>query len=323
MENNIINPHNELMAPAKRNLPRDVFLHLLAMVTLYWSAISFITLCWQYVNYWFPDALNYGYYDASGSIRFAVSSLIIVFPVFLATSWFLNKIYAKESQVRESKIRKWLIYLTLFVAALVIIGDLVYVINTFLGGEITARFILKALSIIVVAGVVFWYYLDDVRRNTPSGLAKYFAGVSAVIILIAIVGAFFIVGSPVTARLQQLDQQRVTDLQNIQYQVVNYWQRKGALPQSLVDLNDSISGYVAPVDPETRTPYEYSVKDATNPSFQLCATFKTVFSANNPKTAPMPAGYDIYSQNFDHPAGHFCFDRTIDQQIYPPLNNGK
>ena len=107
----------------KRNIPRDLFLHLLAVVTLYWSAISFVTLLWQYIDYFFPDILNYYYGGVSGTMRFAISSLIIVFPVFILISWYLNKIYRREAVVRESKIRKWLIYLTLFIASLVIIGD--------------------------------------------------------------------------------------------------------------------------------------------------------------------------------------------------------
>src|SRR3989338_3472131 len=97
---------------------------------------------------------------------------------------FLNIIYDKEAQVRESKIRKWLIYLTLFITSLVIIGDLVFVINTFLGGEIKARFILKALSILFVAVVIFWYYLDDVSHPVPSTKAKYFAFVCGGVILV-------------------------------------------------------------------------------------------------------------------------------------------
>ena len=48
---------NEILP--KRNIPRDLFLHLLAIVTLYWSAISFTTLLWQFINYFFPDALYY------------------------------------------------------------------------------------------------------------------------------------------------------------------------------------------------------------------------------------------------------------------------
>ncbi|OGZ63212.1 MAG: hypothetical protein A2639_02025 [Candidatus Staskawiczbacteria bacterium RIFCSPHIGHO2_01_FULL_34_27] len=318
MENNIINSNSM----PKRNLPRDVFLHLLAMVTLYWSAVSFITLCWQYINYFFPDALNYNY-GFTNSMRFALASLFIVFPVFILVSWFLNNIYAKESQVRESKVRKWLIYLTLFVAALVIIGDLIFVINTFLGGEITMRFILKALSVLVVAAIIFGYYLDDVRRNTPSKLSKYFVWATSVIILISVIGAFFIVGSPKQARLIQFDQQRISDLQNLQYQVVNYWQRKGQMPKSLSDLNDSISGYVAPQDPETNMPYEYNIKNAANLNFELCAVFNLDGNRSgvSPKSIPVPYGaYPQELQNWDHASGRVCFERTIDSQLYPQLN---
>ncbi len=313
MENN-----SQMNMPVKRNLPRDVFLHLFAIVTLYWSAISVITLCWQYINYFFPDVLNYNY-GFSGSMRFALASLIIVFPLFMLVSWLLNKIYAKESGVRESKIRKWLIYLTLFVTALVIIGDLVFVVNTFLNGEITARFLLKALSVLIVAKVIFWYYLDDVRRPSASASAKYVAGAVAAVILALVVGAFFIVGSPMQARLMQFDQQRLNDLQGIQYQVVNHWQQKGALPATLTDLNDSISGYVAPTDPETNLPYEYNIKNAANLNFELCAVFATDGNVNG-KDIRVPAMYPReISQNWDHSIGRVCFDRVIDKQLYPPL----
>ena len=170
------NPINQNIGQ-KRNVPRDVFLHLFLMAALYWFSISFITLLWQYINYFFPDILTAKYESPFylGAVRFAVSSLIIVFPLFILVSWHLNRIYKKEEQVRESKFRKWLIYLTLFITSLIIVGDLISVINIFLGGEITVRFVLKALSILVVAGAIFSYYLDDVKRREPSVLAKYFA----------------------------------------------------------------------------------------------------------------------------------------------------
>lgn len=308
----------------KRNLPRDVFLHLLAVVTLYWSAVSFITLLWQFINYFFPDILSeyYGYADFARSyiIRFSVSSLIIVFPVFILVSWYLNKIYARESQVRESKIRKWLIYLTLFIASLVIIGDLIAVINTFLGGEIKVRFILKALSILLVAGVIFGYYLDDVRRSTPTKSAKYFAFGTGIFVLAVVVGAFFIIGSPMSARLAQFDQQKVSELQGIQSEIVNYWQRKEKLPANLSDLNDAISGYKVPIDPQSGVVYEYNIKDTANLSFELCAVFNKEGKTFGEAYAPIPAARDLYSQNWDHSAGRVCFERTIDKQLYPPLD---
>ncbi len=313
----------------KRNIPRDLFLHLLVIVTLYWSAINFVTLLWQYINYFFQDALNNFYFTSfTGPIRFAVASLIIVFPVFILVSWYLNKIYKKESQVRESKIRKWLIYLTLFIASIVIIGDLVSVINTFLGGEITVRFILKAFSILAVAAVIFGYYLDDVRKESPTKSAKYFAWAASLVILISVIGAFFIIGSPNTARLIQFDQQKIYDLQNIQSQIVNYWQRKGAIPSSLDYLNDPISSYKIPVDPQSGMAYEYSVKDAVGLDFELCAVFNKetkTLEGSIMSNAPVPArsiNYD-YPPSWDHASGRVCFERTIDKQLYPPFSTTK
>jgi hypothetical protein len=306
----------------KRNIPRDLFLHLLAIVTLYWSAVSFVTILWQMINYFFQDQLNYFYYDNfSGLIRFGVSSLFIVFPVFIIVSWYLNKIYTRESQVRESKIRKWLIYLTLFIASLIIIGDLVTIINMLLGGEVTIRFILKALSVLLVAGFVFGYYLDDVRKDAPTKLAKPFAWASGVLVVAAIAGAFFVIGSPTTARLFQFDQQKVSDLQGIQSQIVNYWQKKEALPNSLSDLNDPISSFNVPVDPQTNKAYEYTVKDAQKLSFELCATFNKEgadqYGQARPTSIPVKG---FTSDNWQHSSGRVCFERTIDKQLYPPLN---
>ncbi len=302
------------METTKRNLPRDVFLHLLAIVTLYWSAVSFVTLLWQNINYYLPDPLNRTFYQGITEIvRVAVSSLIIVFPVFILVSWYLNKIYKKESEVRESKIRKWLIYLTLFIAALVIMGDLIVVINIFLGGEITTRFILKALSVLLVAVAIFGYYLDDVRRETSTKLAKYFAWTSSILVFVVIISAFFIVGSPNSARLYAFDQQKIYDLQQMQWQIVNYYQSKEELPETLNDLNDPISSFMVPLDSQTNEPYEYNIKNAENLTFELCANFNRESIEQSKPALPQASK----NENWQHDAERFCFERTIDRDLYP------
>lgn len=149
--------------------PRDVFLHLLAIITLYVSAGSFITLLFQYINILIPDALDQaGYYPRTasyGTIRWAIASLVVIFPVYISTSWFLNQSYVASPAKRNLRIRKWLIYFTLFAAALIIIGDLVALLYNLLGGEFTTRFILKVLAVFFAAGSVFHYYFWDLRRH--------------------------------------------------------------------------------------------------------------------------------------------------------------
>ncbi|MBU3934893.1 hypothetical protein KKC00_02965 [Patescibacteria group bacterium] len=302
---------------SKRNLPRDVFLHFLAIITLYWSAVSFITLLFQYVNYFLPDPFMAGNDYYLGPIRFAVSSLIIVFPVFIIISWFLNKIYIKEPRLREMKLRKWLIYFTLFVAALVIIGDLVRTVLYYLEGGITLQFVLKALSILFVACVIFGYYLNDVRRISPSKTVKYFVWLVCIVVSISVIGAFFIIGSPKEARLKQFDQEKISDLQDIQFRIINYWQKKQKLPEKLSDLSDPISGFVAPADRQTGVSYEYNIKGDLE--FELCAVFNRPWDFQQMRIASIPVQepyFSEYSQNWDHSEGRFCFDREIDKELY-------
>src|SRR3989344_80612 len=145
------------MTETNKNLPRDVFLYLLSIGTLIASATYFGVLVFQYINVYFPDLINDYYFSASnyyGTIRQALATLIVIFPAYIWVSVFLKKDIQENPEKRDLKIRKWLLYLTVFVAALVVIGDLVALIDTFLEGELTTRFILKVLAIIFIAGSV-------------------------------------------------------------------------------------------------------------------------------------------------------------------------
>jgi len=152
----------------KKGGPKDVFFHLLAILTLYVAAANFITLIFQFINISIPDPLNPYEYELEAAhtlLRWAISSLIVVFPAYVGTTWFLNKAYSADPAKRNLRIRRWLIYFTLFVAALIILGDLVTLVYNLLGGDFTSRFILKTLTILFVAGSIFWYYLADIRKH--------------------------------------------------------------------------------------------------------------------------------------------------------------
>ena len=99
------------------------------------------------------------------SIRWAVSSLVIAFPIFLFVSSYVGKQLSQNPVKRLSPVRRWLTYLTLFIAAGALIGDLTTLVYNVLGGELTTRFLLKILVVAVIAGTVFGYYLWDLRRE--------------------------------------------------------------------------------------------------------------------------------------------------------------
>lgn len=158
-----------MLESVKKVSAKDFFLQLGAMVTLYASAISFTMLVFEYINVLLPDALGIGgYYDIYSSfqsIRWSIAMLVVVFPLYIYLSWFLEKTYVKHPERRKMWIRKWLIYLTLFVAALIIIGNFVTLIYNALGGELTLRFVLKVITLFFVTGSVFGYYLWNIKKH--------------------------------------------------------------------------------------------------------------------------------------------------------------
>ncbi|HEY4474805.1 MAG TPA: DUF5671 domain-containing protein [Candidatus Paceibacterota bacterium] len=310
-----------------KNLPRDVFLYLLSIVTLVASAVSFGVLVFQYINVYFPDLINDYYYSASnyyGTIRQALATLIVIFPVYIWVSRFLKKDIEENPEKRELKIRKWLLYLTVFVAALVIIGDLVTLINTYLNGEITMRFILKVLAIIFIAGSVFSHYyfeLRELKEKAKKGIdgMSIYSWIVVAIVVTSIVFGFFVAGSPQNQRTVRFDERRVQDLSSLQGQVINYWQKKNELPQNLDQMANDILGIVIPRDPKTGAPYEY--KTLAKLKFELCATFETSSPDQNiggPRKV-VPAMYPYpgdETQTWQHNAERTCFQRTIDPELF-------
>ncbi|MFH0927964.1 MAG: DUF5671 domain-containing protein [bacterium] len=146
---------------------RESFLYLLMFLTLYLSANSFGTILFQLINYYLPDAATY-YWQSdqiTSNLRLSVSFLVVAGPVFLWVSHYLSKTRAKHPEIRSSGVRKFLTYLTLLFGAGVIIGDFITVIFNFLNGEITTRFILKALVVLVIAASIFGYYLWDLKQE--------------------------------------------------------------------------------------------------------------------------------------------------------------
>ena len=153
--------------PAPYVSAREAFLYLLLFTTLYLSAYHLGALIIQFITLAFPDPAAPAWSEARTHIqqamRWSVSSLIVAFPIFLYLSAFTAREVRRDPAKRASRVRRQLTYLTLFVAAAFIIGDLIAFLNNLLGGELTVRFALKVLTVGVIAASLFLYYLRDLR----------------------------------------------------------------------------------------------------------------------------------------------------------------
>jgi hypothetical protein len=147
--------------------PREAFMYLVQFSTLYTSAYQLGSLLFVLINRAFPDdLLREGSIDYTRqSLRWSISSLMVAFPVFVLTASAISRGVARDPAKRSSQVRKWLTYLTLFIAATVLVGDVTMLIYSVLGGELTVRFLLKTLTVGSIAGAIFGYYLWDLRQD--------------------------------------------------------------------------------------------------------------------------------------------------------------
>jgi hypothetical protein len=227
----------------------------------------------------------------------------------------------REAAKSELWVRRWALFLTVFIAGVTVVIDLITLVNYFLGGDLTTRFILKVLVVFLVAGGVFLHFLADIRGywlKFPDRARSVGWGVGAVV-LATIVAGFFIMGSPSQVRLYRFDEQKVSDLQNIQWQLVNFWQQKQVLPADIEELNDPLSGWQNPRDPQSSEVYRY--ERTGDGSFKLCATFNAESRKGAGESMTVRA-YGPSDENWQHGIGEVCFDRTIDPERYPPFDTG-
>lgn len=290
------------------NLPKQFVLQLGSLVTLYVSITAFITLIFSTINLALPDDAA-GYWSIASdqsTLRLSLAILFVFYPTYL----FLTRTVHQGQRTANNAyltIAKWLIYLSLLVAGIVMLIDLVVILNTFLSGEITARFITKALALLVVIGTVFYYYILDARgywTQRPQHSLMY-AAVATAIVVGGMAASLYQIDTPSEVRNVRLDEQQINDLQDMQWRIEAYYQEQHTLPASVDELYISETMPVAPSD---RTPYEYKITDST--SYELCATFTSPTSIADARSMAYPAK-DAANYNWDHKAGEWCFARTV------------
>lgn len=303
-----------------RTTPKDFFLWAGAIVSFYWSIVAFVFLIFDYINYAFPNPIQYypGNLQSSG-VPYEMASIIVLLPVYMGIVWLIRRDIRRDATRREVWVRRWALLFTLFAAGATVAVDLITLLTSFLGGdELTTPFLLKVLIVFLVAAGVFMHFISELWgywEEFPQRRRRVDIGVG-VLAVATVLSGFLIMGTPFQARLYQFDEQKVSDLQEIQSQIINYWQQKQKLPENLSDLNDPISGFTAPPDPQTNLAYAYKATGKT--SFELCAAFNAETQFPSPYTPQSPMGST--GDSWQHAAGEVCFERTIDPGLYPPLN---
>jgi hypothetical protein len=291
---------------------REAFQHLVLFATLYIFTFDVGALLFVLIESRLRDVAL----DARGGgldvLRWSTAGAVTALPIFLWMNHMVGRSLMRDPEKRASGVRRWLTYLTLFVAALVLIGNFSTVVSNLLAGGLSLRFMLKSLVVFAIAGLVFGHYLLGLRREEAEADARPRAadwlgrvGVGAAVV--AILAGLFTGGAPHDARLRQLDERRLNDLLEIDRNVNLFHGSRRVLPASLDQLDLAGIGAPSLTDPVTGARYGYVIVDSI--TYRVSATFATADTLR-------PSGESI-ARSWRHGAGRQWFTRTVTPGFVP------
>lgn len=155
----------------------DSFEHILLFISLYSMGTSISLIIHALIDSWIQDPAiyQYDYYGnqwRADSLRLYLAFLIVSYPIF---AFMFNRISKKtdvEPALRKLKSRKILIYITLIITFLLYMTSIGQTIYKLLSGSLTVNFMAHALTTITLTGVVFYYYLQQVKDDRRAATIK-------------------------------------------------------------------------------------------------------------------------------------------------------
>lgn len=306
------------------------FLYLLSLIALIFLGISVGIIAFGIIDQSIFDPLSRSYYRNNDSFRFAISAILISAPVYFLSLRQIIKGLKKKEIEYDSQIRKWLTYLIILISSVIILGVFIAIINSFLSGDLSTKFALKSITVFIISALIFSYYFYDIKevgkereekeenKKTKKGKDKtktLFFILALIIILSAFVASWFYIESPRETRMRKIDNMTVSNINNLENLVNNYYQENEELPKQLDDLED-LNYYDKDVfiNPETRKEIEYNV--LSNSEFELCTEF--MLASDKDINGNEIEVRNNYNDRVKHDKGYDCIEGELyirDQKV--------
>lgn len=279
--------------PMRSTAARDALFYSLLFVVFGMVVGSTLTLLFAQVNILLPEPSESSTYGQLSGLRWSMAALIVFAPVFWTLDRKDRKATATDRARTHGTVRRWLSALAMLVATITLLGDALYLIYSWLDGQITLRFLIKSATVALIAGVVLAYFGET--RKMPTGKVPLPAGwVLIGLAVLSLVLAFLRVGGPAQGQLEQRDRWRLSDLRTLTNDVAQCPDiDRAALPVTLDPMTCArnparLTGFASDIA------YEKTAASA----FSLCVQIE------------YPAAVDGYDVRLE--ANTACIDRRTD-----------
>lgn len=289
------------------------FYYILSLISLIFIGISVGLVLFAVIDKYIIDLLSNYQRNIDSSLRFAISALFIATPMYYLSIKSIERGFRKNEISLSSQIRKWLTYFIILVSTLIILGLLISLLNNFLSGGLSTKFLLQILATLLISGLVFSYYFLDIRnedRKKFKRMSSIYLIISVIIIIASLVLAIIMMESPKEARNKKIDGVLLNRISVIESAINSYYEQNQILPESLEDIKRSSSNMRYRFDnssyyhPESGEEIVYNV--LSDIDFELCASFKSASESWTERDA-------MYYHNLptSYEAGYNCIEKTL------------
>lgn len=206
--------------PVRSNAARDALFYALLFVVFGMVAGNVLALLFGQINYWIPEPGDWRRYASANGMRWSMAALIVFAPTF----FFIDRSDRRATQADPARThgtaRRWLSALAMLIAVTTLLGDALYLIYTWLDGQLTARFLAKSATVAGIAVIVLAYFREDrtmpfLRVPLPaSGLLMALAALSLGLSL-------WTIGGPAQGQVERRDSLRIKDMRTLSHDIAN------------------------------------------------------------------------------------------------------
>jgi len=263
---------------------REAFLYIVMFILLGLVAFNLGSLLFALIDNAIEDVLDAAVGETlHGQMRGALAALAVATPLLAGFGWFIARERHANPAMQQSRVRKWLTYVTLIVAALTFVGDLIALVYNFLSGDLSERLLLKLIVVGVIAAGIFVFFVRDVEADKPRGrfdLAPLLAALGLATVTIAAIAGYSSIEDPIAVRELRLDDARLETMRRVAAAAQCAYSFTGRIPESFAEIRSAFE--------EERTAaygecvaVAYGPRDEARISYQadgaahirLCATF--------------------------------------------------
>lgn len=147
------------------------FEYVLLFISLYVTATAFAGILHNWVDSVLKDTLTTSSYNSYSSspddylLRIWIACIIVGFPLFAILFVAVKKQLMDKPAIKNLRARKQLIYVTLVMTFIIMIGHLIMTIFGLLDGKATGNSFAHLGVTFGVAGSIFTYLMNEVRED--------------------------------------------------------------------------------------------------------------------------------------------------------------